>query len=129
MQVKTRIPVSLDLSVVVSQTTGPRDIPHRSGLESGTGTLAPQSRGPVPRCRTTRPKTISAHANSAHIKLSPGCKTRPMPTQPNLSFINRQLVPHFRGIEVCVFYHLLTARFAPRIKYPYPFVHIEFYHG
>ena len=40
------------------------------------------------------------------------CKTRPMPTQPNLSLINRQLVPHFKGIEVCVFYHL-TARIAP----------------
>ena len=68
-------------------------------------------------CRTTRPKTNSAHANSAHIKLGPcqlgpRCKTRPMPTRPNSSFINRQLVPRFRGIEVSVFYHL-TARFAP----------------
>ena len=48
VQVRTRIPVSLDLSVVVSQTTGPRDIPHRQGSVSGTGSLAPQSRGPVP---------------------------------------------------------------------------------
>ena len=30
-------PVSLDLSVVVSQTKGPQDIPHRRGLGSGTG--------------------------------------------------------------------------------------------
>ena len=37
MQVRTRIIVSLDLSVVVSQTTGPRDIPHRRGSGSGTG--------------------------------------------------------------------------------------------
>ena len=55
--------------------------------------------------RTTRPKTNSAHANSAHIKLGPcqldpRCKTRPMPTRPKFSFINRQLVPHLRGIEV-----------------------------
>ena len=41
-------PVSLDVSVVVSQTTVPRDILHRPGSVSGTGTLAPQSRGPVP---------------------------------------------------------------------------------
>ena len=49
-------------------------------------------------------------------QLSPH-KTRPMPTQlkmQNLAhansalfkFLNRQVVPHFRGIEVCVFYHL-----------------------
>ena len=82
--------------------------------------------------------------NSAQNQLGP-CqlgphKNRPMPTRPKMQnsahtnsaqfkFYKRQLVPHFRGIEVCVFYHLLTARFAPRIKYPYPFVHIEFYHG
>ena len=48
MQVRTRIPVSLDISVVVSQTTGPRDIPNRRGSVSGTGPLAPQPRGPVP---------------------------------------------------------------------------------
>ena len=29
-------PVSLDLSVVVSQTTGPRDSPHRRGSGFGT---------------------------------------------------------------------------------------------
>ena len=28
-------PVSLDLSVVILQTTGPRDPPHRRGSESG----------------------------------------------------------------------------------------------
>ena len=75
--------------------------------------------------------------NSAQNQLGP-CqlgphKNRPMPTRPKMQnsahtnsaqfkFYKRQLVPHFRGIEVCVFYHLLTARFAPRIKYPYPFV-------
>ena len=32
-------------------------------------------------CRTTRPKT-----NSAHIQLETRCKTRPIPTRPNLSF-------------------------------------------
>ena len=41
-------PVSLDLSVVVSQTTGPRDSPHRRGSESGTGPLESVCRGPVP---------------------------------------------------------------------------------
>ena len=41
-------PVSLDLSVVVSQTTGPRDSPHRRGSVSGTGPLDTDSRGPVP---------------------------------------------------------------------------------
>ena len=41
-------PVSLDLSVVVSQTTGPRDSPHRCGSVSGTGPLESVSRGPVP---------------------------------------------------------------------------------
>ena len=41
-------PVSLDLSVVVSQTTGPRDSPHRRGSGSGTGPLESVSRGPVP---------------------------------------------------------------------------------
>ena len=41
-------PISLDLSVVVSQTTGPRDSPHRRGLGSGTGPLESVSRGPVP---------------------------------------------------------------------------------
>ena len=56
MQVRTHIPVSLDLSVVVSQTTGPRDIPHRRGLEFGTGPLVPQSRGPVPD-----PETVPLH--------------------------------------------------------------------
>ena len=40
--------VFLDLSVVVSQTTGPRDIPHRPGSGSGTGPLESVSRGPVP---------------------------------------------------------------------------------
>ena len=39
-------PVSIDLSVVVSQTTGPRDSPHRRGSVSGT--LESVSRGPVP---------------------------------------------------------------------------------
>ena len=52
MQVRTRIPVSLDLSVAVSQTTGPGDIPHRRGSVSGTGPLAPQSRGTVPDSET-----------------------------------------------------------------------------
>ena len=32
-------PVSLGMSVIVSQTTGPRDIPHRRGSESVTGPL------------------------------------------------------------------------------------------
>ena len=41
-------PVSLDMSVVVSQTTGPRDIPNKRGSVSGTGPLAPQPRGPIP---------------------------------------------------------------------------------
>ena len=41
-------PVSLDLSVVVSQTTGPRDSPHRRGSGSGTGPLESVSRGTVP---------------------------------------------------------------------------------
>ena len=75
--------------------------------------------------------------NSAQNQLAP-CqlgphKNRPMPTRPKMQnsahtnsaqfkFYKRQLVPHFSGIEVCVFYHLLTARFAPRIKYPFPFV-------
>ena len=63
-------------------------------------------------CRTTRPKTNSAHIKLGPCQLGPRCKTGPVPTQPKLSFINRQLVPHFRGIEICVFYHL-TARFAP----------------
>ena len=40
-------PVSLDLSVVVSQTTGPRDSPLRRGSGSGTGPLESVSRGPV----------------------------------------------------------------------------------
>ena len=40
-------PVSLDLSVVVSKTTGPRDSPHRRGSGSGTGSLETVSRGPV----------------------------------------------------------------------------------
>ena len=40
--------VFLDLSVVVSQTTGPRDIPHRQGPGSGTRPLESVSRGPVP---------------------------------------------------------------------------------
>ena len=40
-------PVSLDLSVVVSQTTGPRDSPHRRGSGSGTGPLESVSWGPV----------------------------------------------------------------------------------
>ena len=40
-------PVSLDLSVVVSQTTGPRDSPHRRGSGSGTGPLESVSRSPV----------------------------------------------------------------------------------
>ena len=41
-------PVSLNLAVVVSQTTGPQDSPHRRGSESGTGPLESVSRGPVP---------------------------------------------------------------------------------
>ena len=41
-------PVFLDLSVVVSQSTGPRDSPHRRGSGSGTGPLESVSRGPVP---------------------------------------------------------------------------------
>ena len=41
-------PVSLDLSVVISQTTGPGDTPHRRGSESGTGSLDCGSRGLVP---------------------------------------------------------------------------------
>ena len=40
-------PVSLDLAVVVSQTTGPRDRPHRRGSKSGTGPLESVSRGLV----------------------------------------------------------------------------------
>ena len=40
--------VSLDSSVVVSQTTGPRDSPHRRGSGSGAGPLESMSRGPVP---------------------------------------------------------------------------------
>ena len=44
--------VSLDLSVVVSQTTEPRDIPHRLGSVSEPNkqclrAIAPQSRGTV----------------------------------------------------------------------------------
>ena len=39
-------PVSLYLSVVVSQTTRLRDIPHRRGSGSGTGPLESVSRGP-----------------------------------------------------------------------------------
>ena len=80
---------------------------------------------------------LGVQDNSAQNQLGP-CqlgphKNRPMPTRPKMQnsahtnsaqfkFYKRQLVPHFSGIEVCVFYHLLTARFAPRIKYPYPFV-------
>ena len=41
-------PVSQDLSAVVSQTTGPRDSPHRRGSGSGTGPLESVSRCPVP---------------------------------------------------------------------------------
>ena len=52
MQVRTRILVSLDLSVAVSQTTGPGNIPHRHGSVSGTGPLARQSRSPVPDSET-----------------------------------------------------------------------------
>ena len=47
-------PVSLGLSVVVSQTTGPRDIPHRQGSGSGTQPLKLVSRGPVPDPETLR---------------------------------------------------------------------------
>ena len=50
-------------------------------------------------CRTTRPKTNSARAN-----------------WPNLCFINRQPIPHFRGIEV------FNCKIRPFIKYPYPFL-------
>ena len=32
-------PLSLGMSVVVSQNTGPRDSPHRRGSESGAGPL------------------------------------------------------------------------------------------
>ena len=39
--------------------------------------------------------------NSAQNQLGPRCKTRPMPTRPNLNFINIQLIPHFRRIESC----------------------------
>ena len=46
--VTTYIRAGVDLSVVVSQTTGPRDSPHRRGSESGTGLLESVSRGPVP---------------------------------------------------------------------------------
>ena len=43
-----------------------------------------------------------AHANSAHIKIDPSqigpkFKAQPKTPQPNVSFINKQLVPHFRG--------------------------------
>ena len=41
-------PVSLGLSVVVSQYTGPRDNPQRRASGSGTGPLERVSRGPVP---------------------------------------------------------------------------------
>ena len=37
----------LDLAVVISQTTRPRDSPHKRGSESGTGPLESVSRGPV----------------------------------------------------------------------------------
>ena len=47
-------PVSLGLSVVVSQTTGSRDIPHRRGSGSGTGPLEWVARGPVPDPETLR---------------------------------------------------------------------------
>ena len=47
-------PVSLDMSVVVSLTTGPRDSPHRRSSESGTGHLERVSRGPVPDPETLR---------------------------------------------------------------------------
>ena len=81
--------------------------------------------------------SLRVQDNSAQNQIGP-CqigphKNRPMPTRPKMQnsahtnsaqfkFYKRQLVPHFSGIEVCVFYHLLTARFAPKIKYPYPFV-------
>ena len=39
-------PISLDLSVVVSQTTGPKDIPHRRG-GGRYRTLETVSKGPV----------------------------------------------------------------------------------
>ena len=65
-------------------------------LQLGAGPLGPKPTRPMP----TRPTKKLAHAN-----LAQDAKTRPMPTRPNLSFINRQLDPHFRGIEVCVFYH------------------------
>ena len=89
------------------------------------------------QCLSMTPPPPRVQDNSAQNQLGP-CqlgphKNRPMPTRPKMQnsahtnsaqfkFYKRQLVPHFRGIEVCVFYHLLTARFAPRIKYPYPFV-------
>ena len=41
-------PISRDLSVVVSQTTGPRDSPQRRCSGSGTGPLESVSRGLVP---------------------------------------------------------------------------------
>ena len=61
VQVRTRIPVSLDLSV----TIGPRDIPHRRGSGSGTGSLAPQSRGPVPDSETVPVLSIITFAYSS----------------------------------------------------------------
>ena len=57
MQVRARIPISLDFSVVVSQTTGPRDIPHRRGSESGTG---PGDSAIRKDSGTSRPLTNSA---------------------------------------------------------------------
>ena len=37
-------------------------------------------------CRTTRPKTNSAHLKLGPCQLCPRCKTQPMPTRPNLRF-------------------------------------------
>ena len=56
-------PVSLDLSVVVSQTTGPRDSPHRRGSGSGTGPLESVSMGPVPDPETVPKKNIDKPYN------------------------------------------------------------------
>ena len=116
------------ISEIETAAIGPK---HRSGPElikliiffgkkKGAGQLGPKPTRPMP----TRPTK-----KSGPCQLGPSCKTRPKlqnsahTNSAQFKFYKRQLVPHFRGIEVCVFYHLLTARFAPRIKYPYPFVH------
>ena len=66
------------------------------------------------------PCQLGPHKNRP-MPTRPRCKTRPIPTRPKLSFI-KDNSSHILVELKYVFYHLLTARFAPRIKYPYPFV-------